>query len=231
MNFCERLKKARIDRGLKQAQVCEFFRGKGYHVQPYTLSNWENGKRKPDIEEFALLCECYKVRDALSLLTGKPSRPKYDPLLEGLNKKGRLHALKLLELLKNEPVFTEEEKPKAIRTYRLYDIPVSAGAGMFFDSDGYEEVAGDDTVPEDTDYAVRISGNSMEPKYKDGQILFIREQSTLNEGEIGIFALNGESYVKKLIKNTLVSLNPVYKPIRLRESDDFRVLGKVVGAL
>lgn len=228
MKFFERIKKARTDARLTQADVSKFFSRLGYSVKPYAISSWETGKHKPDLEQFAVLCKAYKA-DPMYLLTGKNFHNQ-ESLLDGLNKKGRTHALNYLNLLKSDPVFTEEPEIRQFRTIRLYDLPVSAGTGMYLDSDNYEEITVDDLIPDNTDYAVRVSGDSMEPMFYEGQILFIKEQQALNDGEIGIFLLNGEAYVKKLFGGTLVSLNPKYKPIRLRESDDFRIFGKVIGA-
>ena len=115
------------------------------------------------------------------------------------------------------------------RLLRLYDIPVSAGQGNYLDDAEYEMIEVDSTVPNSADYAVRVSGDSMMPRFVDRQITFIHEQSVLNEGEIGIFCLNGDAYLKKLEKGYLVSLNPAYPPIPIRDYDDLSVMGKVVG--
>lgn len=115
------------------------------------------------------------------------------------------------------------------RLLRLFDISVSAGSGNYLDQTGYEMIEVDNTVPDSADYAVKISGSSMMPRFVDKQIIFVHEQSVLEEGEIGIFSLNNESYLKKLGENCLISLNPEYAPIAIGEFDDFRVLGKVVG--
>jgi len=112
---------------------------------------------------------------------------------------------------------------------KLYDIPVAAGAGIFLDSDSYEYFEADETVPDGADFAVRVSGDSMKPRFVDGQIIFIKEQKTLEVGEVGIFDLNGDSFVKKLGYGELISLNSLYKPIRIREYDSFYIFGKVIG--
>jgi repressor LexA len=79
---------------------------------------------------------------------------------------------------------------------------------------------------------VRISGDSMLPRFVDQQIVYVKPQQTLAPREIGIFILNGEAYCKQLGGENdirLMSLNGKYEPIIIRENDDFRVLGKVVG--
>lgn len=115
------------------------------------------------------------------------------------------------------------------RLLRLYDIPVSAGLGNYLDGGGYEMIEVESTVPSSADYAVRVSGESMTPRFVDRQIIFIHEQPTLSEGEIGIFRLNNDTYLKKLGKNCLLSLNADYAPIPIGEHDDLSVFGKVVG--
>lgn len=115
------------------------------------------------------------------------------------------------------------------RLLRLFDIPVSAGQGSYLEGSGYEMIEVDSLVPASADYAVRVSGDSMMPRFVDQQIIFIHEQPVLDDGEIGIFFLSGDAYLKKLQSGNLVSLNPAYEPIPIRGCDDFRVYGKVVG--
>ncbi len=120
----------------------------------------------------------------------------------------------------------------AVRKIRLYDAPVSAGTGSYlFDSD-YSEISvyrGGKT--EDADFAVRVYGDSMMPRYEDGDILLVESTDELNTGELGIFSLNGDSYFKKLGVGRLISLNPAYREIPLSETDEFLCFGRVIGRL
>jgi repressor LexA len=115
------------------------------------------------------------------------------------------------------------------RLLHLYDIPVSAGLGSYLDDGSYGMIEVDNTISSQADYAVRVSGTSMMPRFVDQQIIFIHEQLALDEGDIGIFCLNNDAFLKKLGKGYLISLNPEYDPIPIQDYDDFRVLGKVVG--
>ena len=87
--------------------------------------------------------------------------------------------------------------------------------------------------PEDTTFGVRISGDSMEPEFHDGQIAWVLQQESVANGEIGIFALNGEAYIKKLQNDKdgifLISLNEKYAPIKVGENDRLDIFGKVLG--
>lgn len=113
------------------------------------------------------------------------------------------------------------------RLLRLYDIPVSAGHGNYLDRSDYEMIEVDDLVPASADYAVRVNGDSMMPRFVDQQIIFIHEQPALDEGEIGIFCLNNNAYLKKLERGCLISLNPEYDPILIREHDKFKVFENI----
>lgn len=85
-------------------------------------------------------------------------------------------------------------------------------------------------LPEDTTFGVRISGDSMEPEFHDGQIAWVLQQESVANGEIGIFALNGEAYIKKLQNDKdgifLISLNEKYAPIKVGENDRLDIFGK-----
>ena len=115
------------------------------------------------------------------------------------------------------------------RLLPLYDIPVSAGLGNYLDGGEHEMIEVDSLIPSSADYAVRVSGDSMAPRFEDRQIVFIHEQPALDEGEIGIFCLNNDAYLKKLERGHLISLNSAYAPIPIQDYDDFKVFGKVVG--
>ena len=115
------------------------------------------------------------------------------------------------------------------RLMRLYDIPVSAGPGNYLEGSDYEMIEVDGLTPENADYAVRVNGDSMMPRFVDKQIIFVHEQPSLDEGEIGIFCLNNDAYLKKLGRGQLLSLNSKYEPIPIRDYDEFKIFGKVVG--
>ncbi|HCW8586958.1 TPA: helix-turn-helix domain-containing protein, partial [Staphylococcus aureus] len=64
------------------------------------------------------------------------------------------------------------------------------------------------------DIALKVNGDSMEPLFKNGQIIFIEKSHTIKDGQIGVFIINGDAYVKKVYvednRLTLVSLNKKY---------------------
>ena len=83
----------------------------------------------------------------------------------------------------------------------------------------------------EADYALRISGNSMEPKYHDGDILLVHACDSVEEGELGIFLLDGCGFFKKYGGDRLLSLNGDYAPILLKDFSNIQCKGRVVGRL
>lgn len=120
------------------------------------------------------------------------------------------------------------------RIIHLYDIPLSAGLGEnLLDSDipfvEYE------TDVEDGDFALHVSGDSMEPDIPTGSTVFVKKQSEIADGISGAFFLNGEVYCKKLLhkdgKVFLCSDNAEYHPIEIHDGDTLKVYGKIVKVL
>jgi phage repressor protein C with HTH and peptisase S24 domain len=86
---------------------------------------------------------------------------------------------------------------------------------------------------ERANYVMKVNGNSMLPKYKDNDLILVKdihETNDINVGEIGIFVRNdNEWFIKELGDNKFISLNPDYDDIILEDEQEMRVIGKVLG--
>ena len=228
----QQLKAARKAAGMTQRDVYEWL-----GVGQSTFSAWETGQSEPAIGVFLQLCQKYGVRDIVGYFIPEAALPDGNASVSTafLNKllslphRGR-------EAVENCLEFEyRAAKQKRIpfckpRQIPLYTQTATAGRGSFLDSTDADLCELD--APEDTDFAIRISGDSMEPLILNDQIVFVRQQQELRSGEIGIFLYNGESFCK-LWENRngsprLISLNPHYPPMVLKSSDSLRVCGKVL---
>jgi SOS-response transcriptional repressor LexA/DNA-binding Xre family transcriptional regulator len=118
------------------------------------------------------------------------------------------------------------------RSILLYELPVSAGVGVYLDEASAESIfVPNNEKTQEADYALRISGNSMEPKYHDGDVLLVRNADSVDVGELGIFLLDGCGFFKIFGGDRLLSLNPEYGPILLKDFADIQCKGLVVGKL
>ncbi len=118
------------------------------------------------------------------------------------------------------------------RTLLLYNLSVSAGTGVYLDDTQTSEIA----VPDNdrtriADFALRINGNSMEPKYHDGDIVLVEDTDSVEVGELGIFVLDGNGYFKQYGGDRLISLNKDYGDIILQGYSEVVCCGRVVGKL
>ncbi len=115
----------------------------------------------------------------------------------------------------------------------FYSQPASAGLGTYlFDTADGEWVNIPKTeISQNADFLLEVRGDSMSPKFCDGDKVLIKSTHSIREGEIGIFIVDGESYIKQMGKNKLISLNKKYQNIPLREYNDCRCVGKVLGIL
>lgn len=128
------------------------------------------------------------------------------------------------------PLPAIERKEK--RAIFLYDMPVSAGTGIDLSEESATELQiPDNEQTRDADFALRISGNSMEPKFHDGDILLIHSTESAQIGDLGIFVLDGAGYFKKYGGDRLLSLNPSYAPILLSNHSDIQCVGRVIGKI
>jgi len=239
------LTELRKNKKLMQKELAAKMSNYGFDVKSKTIYNWEKGLSQPSIPHFIALCDILDVDDVLWRFAGIPKGP-----YAGLNQSGRQKAREFIDILFQVDAYKDtphilpiapqnkngldriDETDDPPRLIKLYDIPVSAGAGNFLDDSGYEMIEAPNYVPIAVDYALRISGDSMEPLIQDGQVIWVKEQDVLDAGEIGIFSYSGDVYCKKLIadgrKAYLRSLNPSYDDVEIQDDFGFRVLGKVV---
>ena len=108
---------------------------------------------------------------------------------------------------------------------------VSAGKGYSLDGNDWEEINVVRTSEsEQADFAVTVDGDSMLPDYKDGDIVLVKQQDTIELGQIGIFTMNNnQGFIKESGENCLISHNPEYDDIIPTENDIIECCGLVLG--
>lgn len=114
------------------------------------------------------------------------------------------------------------------RIWPYYGKNAAAGKSVVFS----DVMAGTKEYPvtdenKDADFAIGVSGNSMEPTFYDGDIVFVKATSHMEIGDIGIFRRADEVYIKEIGNGVLISHNESYMPIKL--DSEFICIGKVIG--
>ena len=208
-----------------------------------TISRYEKGDRKANQDMLFELCDIFGVsiddffpsqNESTQIPTTSPIQSIYDQLEPPRQRKVITYAEKLRdeqEERRNTKINEVSEKVVQLYDYDYYDHAASAGTGQYLNDVRVERI--ELPVDVDADFVIPIKGDSMEPDYHDGDLVFIQTSVDLNDGVIGVFNYNGEAYIKQLVIDTeqayLHSLNPKYKDMPITPETDFRIIGEVVG--
>lgn len=218
----------RRELGLSQSELAGRLGMLGVDVTNQAVSKWENGVTEPGAEQFLALCAALDIED----IRGAFSGGSLEGYFRGINYEGRKKALEYIELLRLSGRYAPSPVRTNVRSLPLYSLAVSAGTGQFLDGEDYEMADVGPEVPADANFGVRVAGDSMEPEYHDGQIVWVRQQRSLQSGETGVFLYDGSAYLKRLLTDgkqaALHSLNPKYGDIRISPALPLRILGKAL---
>ena len=246
MNFIgQRIAEGRYRKGLSQDAFSQQLQKHGVSVHNAAISKWETGDTTPNAYQLLAIWQALNLDEDITFFMSAYSRPKLNPA--GL-KKVADYQQDLIDTGKYQP-----ERPSADIIYvdqRVSNLTVSAGTGSFLDEGSFELVSVPaHTVPDGTDFGIRVSGDSMEPVYHDGQIVWVKECSEVPVGQVGIFIYDGEGYLKMLDEqepceedredfidsygNTykqivMVSFNQKYPPKLIPANASFYIVGRVL---
>lgn len=84
-------------------------------------------------------------------------------------------------------------------------------------------------IAQRANYAVRVSGNSMEDTYYDGDIVLVETCPDIYIDEIDIFIVNNQGYIKQRGEDRLIYLNPKVSDVDIREGNVVYCHGRVLG--
>lgn len=138
----------------------------------------------------------------------------------------RLLLLDTIRKLVGLPDDVGEVRPVIVFT-RCHRMKASAGAGFDLDNDDEWRDIRIYDCPEayQADFAVEVDGESMEPDYHDGDIVFVKLSEDVPVGAVGLFIHDGKGYIKERGEKCLISRNPEYENI----CGECRTVGSVIG--
>ena len=192
---------------ISQTELSERLKEEGIYVTQKGISAWETGRNDISARVFLHVCRILEIPDCLEEYFGNnPNNP-----LAMLNDAGKQKALTYIDMLIHPVNYLKgadvvsypavpADGPQVIRL-RLYDARVSAGRGNFLDSDYYTIIEVPSEDARGADFAVTVSGDSMEPSFFDGDQVLVQHTNHLQEGEIGIFVNGDAGYIKEYRKD------------------------------
>ena len=203
------------------------------------VSNWENGRSRPDLALIPALCRALDISfgDLFGTEVSAPLRTAAENrLLEQYRRLTPGHQAALEQLAEALLGAQAEEKTPNIRRLIHFGKSLSAGPGdpTEFDEQGTPLYLYATRQTEKADCVFTVNGDSMEPAFHNGDAVLISripDAPALQYGEVGAFIAGNETYIKVYEKDGLHSLNPAYAPMRFGEGTDVYLIGRVVGVL
>lgn len=188
---------------------------------------------------FYIVIEDYKGNNYMTYTDEhfRPIKPVLQPVqssletkFDQLDKYGRKAVRDLLDIEYERCKTSETSEPNPTIEIRLSRLAASAGTGEHLNDEDYENILVKRTLEsERADFAVMVNGDSMESTYSDGDILLVESTPRINIGDIGIFTVNSEGFVKEFGGDRLISHNDAYDDIMLHDYDMLMCFGKVIG--
>lgn len=230
----ENLKKLR-----KKAKLSQTDFGALFGLAKSTYQNYESGEREPDSSFWVAVADQFKVStDFLLGLTDDMHGTKYggrselDEKYAALDEHGRRLVDAIIEIEasrdRTKPIIEEAPKTKIIPLF-----PAAAGPGDQQDGNAFES----HEVPfmSKADFAIRISGDSMEPELHHGDIVLCKKRQPM-DGEIAAVMVNGFLYVKQVERDKygglhLLSINRERKSLDVHIYAESTDTVKIYGTL
>lgn len=237
MTLYEKLKLERQKAGLSQKQLAEKL-----NMNLRTYGSYERGER--DVSTAVLLNICKALSVSSDYLLGRDDTcsitalPTNEFVLSDIEKKHikkyrelDTHGKKIVDLVLDEEyercTYVEEEDTITL-PFSL--LKASAGLGDYLFDENFEEIEVEDTpLANQSDFVIQVDGDSMLPKFENGDKVFVKGQQNIDVGDIGIFIIDGCGYIKQVGNGELISLNSEYPNIELHDYNDVKCIGKVIG--
>ena len=241
MEYGERIRRRRTELGMNQAALAE-----RVGVSRNTVAGWETNHSRPDLGTVPALCSALSLPLEAFFGSEKKRSREERKILEvyfALEERDRESILWQMEALRDRRAAAREkarEEAEAIRfaepprTVSLFVNELGAAAGFgaaLGEAQGEKMILLADRDTERADEVITVCGRSMEPTFFDGEQVLVQHAKELREGEVGIFLVDNEGYIKEYRKDGLHSHNPEYRTMTFREGQTVRCIGRVIGKL
>lgn len=237
MSLHDRIKEARTNQGITQTEL-----GNMIGVAKTTISGYEKN-HEPTVAQLSLLAKVLKV--SVSFLLQDEIHEHHEdnatPVeMEKIIKKYRSldeHGKEMVDVVLEKEIsrmqtVSSQQLSEDVELIQFsiteYEAPMSADTGQPAGYGYGKNLLLTKEPPPGTSYVAPIAGDSMEPTFHDGDRLFIQACYSINVGEVGVFYMDGQQWVKELGNGVLISHNPEYEPRAITE--DIQCQGRVLGA-
>ena len=231
-DFGNTLKKLREEAGVTVKTVSEHLTEKGFKASASTIYSWENNNSQPTPGALLVMCKLYKVPNVLEAFgydgydeDGQIQLTLKETMLIEQYRKLDSYGVDLVDTVL-EKEFVRCTKPvQKTHVYTYYRRIACAGDGFLFDDIPPESIEAPEC--QNADFIIGVNGDSMEPTFCDGDLVYVRRAEDIKTGKCGIFTINNECFIKEKGEDCLISHNPKYPNIA--GTKDIRCIGEVLG--
>ena len=242
----QRIAKARTSMGLSLTKVSALLEDYGVSIKSGAISKWELGKAVPSAYQLLAVTQALQMDTDIAGFMSNGPKPELNE--EGMKKVAEYKA-DLIASGKYKP----QVKHRSIIKYidmPVSNLSVSAGTGEFLDEGNFEMVSfPESAIPHGAEFGVRVNGDSMEPTYHHGQIVWVQQCDRIGIGEVGIFIYDGDGNMKVYdeqepdediqedfmdsdgvvhMQPVLHSYNQKYEPRVVSADAGFQIVGRVL---
>lgn len=225
--FSDKLNKLMEQRDMSNDEL-----GDLVNVNRTTIARWRSGLRSPKMEKLPEIASVFNVDPRIFVGEYEPPQ-SINYIYNQLNsdRQSKVYNYAQHELEEQNKIININEIREKQGVY--LQSKVAAGAGILdLDPTYGETVSYDGEIPNHYDLAFLVSGNSMEPVFEDGEIIFVEKYPNPINGALMVVQIDENAYIKKVYLEKdnlrLVSLNQDYDDILANGTNNIRIVGKVV---
>ena len=230
--ICDRIRHYREKLGMEQKALAPMV-----GVTANAVSNWERGRARPDVNLLPDICEALQI--TLYQLYGldDPSvkhTAVEDTFIENYRQLTPGHQYAVRAMAQNLLQVQQAEGCREIHKLTRFEHQLAAGIGNpnEFEDSGTPIYVYDDSLTCRADCVFTVNGDSMEPDYPDGCMVLVKrisDSGELTPGDIGVFMIDNETYIKEYREDGLHSLNPAYPVMRFSDFEHVYLIGRIIG--
>ncbi len=232
--ICERIRHYRELLGIEQKELARLV-----DVTGNAVSNWENGRSRPDINLIPPLCDALhaSLYELFGMDAPSSSFTTDEQLhIDNYRQLTRGHRFAVDRLTDALLTVQQSEAGPQLRRLPFFEKSLAAGIGdpTEFEAGAAPLFVYAEQISSRADCVFSVSGDSMEPAYHDGDRVLVEripDAPELSEGETGAFIIGNETYIKNYAADGLHSLNPHYPVMRFQDEDAVYLIGRVLGVL
>ena len=232
--LCERIRFYRERAGMEQKTLAKLI-----GVTGNAVSNWENGRGRPDINLLPDICRALNVT-MYDLFDMEDPSIRYSAgdqiFLDQYKQLSPGHRMAVDQMVDTLLKVQIAESVPLIRRLTFYQKSLAAGLGdpTEIDDEGQPIFLYASREVDRADCVFTVNGDSMEPEYHNGDMVLVSripDAPDLQPGEVGAFIIGNETYIKVYREEGLESLNPKYPIMHFHDAESVYLIGRVTGIL